>query len=68
MRDKDALSRAGQIVEQLELEHGLGNRMAIQLLRLKLLLSQQPVNSQDVFERMVRLFKVPILTDQTFKM
>jgi hypothetical protein len=68
MRNDEPLLRAGLLVEELDKVHGLGNRMAVQLLRLKIILQGQPVDLKRIGDTMARLLRAAVLTDRTFRL
>ena len=68
MDTSDSLFRGQRLVEKLDLVYGLGSRLTVQLMRLKILLVQRPVNEEVVGEVMSRVLRSAVLTDHTFKM
>ncbi len=64
----EPLLRAEQVVEELIIVHGLGNRMAVQLLHIKISLHKQPVNLEAVSDDLLRLIRAAVLTDRTFRL
>jgi len=64
----DGVTRARQIVEDLDTVHSLGNRMAVQLLHLKVLFGTQPLDNSAVSVVLSRLLRTAVLSERTFKM
>lgn len=67
-REEDALKRAWSLTEQLDVRCGLGNRMVVTLMQLKILLSTQPVDSSTLSTIISRMIRQGVLTAKTFKM
>ncbi|KAK5174967.1 sporulation-specific protein 22 [Saxophila tyrrhenica] len=64
----DSTLLAKQVVQDLDSEHALGNRMAVQLLHLKVLLAGQPLDQAAVTVVLSRMLRTTVLTRRTFKM
>ena len=56
------------LVDQLFNSHGLGNRVAVQLLRLKVLLAEQAVDQDRIRQVMIGVLQSAVLTPSNFKM
>lgn len=60
-------SRASAIVEELDSTYGMGNRMAVCLMRFEILTSLSPVNAEELDSILRQLITLTVITDKTFK-
>jgi hypothetical protein len=57
-----------EVLDQLDLKYRSGRRVAIDVARLKLLTSEQPCDHEALYDILVRISKIPALTDDNFKL
>lgn len=63
-----SVPRAQSLVEELEISYGFSNRMAVQLMKLNILLSDQSVDEEKLKGTMSRVLRSAVLTTHNFKM
>jgi hypothetical protein len=67
--DSDAYhSKCREILDQLDLIYRSGGRVAIDVARLKLLTSEQPCDHEALQDLLIRISRLPALTDRNFKL
>lgn len=64
---QDSLQRAQSLVDELEASHGLGNRIAVQLLRLQVVLAGEHIAEDKLNNVMARIIRSAVLSEQSFK-
>ncbi|KAI5369758.1 putative meiosis specific protein Spo22/ZIP4/TEX11 [Septoria linicola] len=66
-KDTD-LMRSKEVVLQLEKSHVLGNRVALPVLKLRVLANIQDVDPEEIRQALVHVIKHTVLTEDNFKM
>lgn len=61
-------TRAKEIVQSLSEDAVVGNRLAVQVMQLDMLLADAPVRRERVQAALGKMMRSLVLTDQTFKM
>nr|POE65869.1 hypothetical protein CFP56_57559 [Quercus suber] len=68
INDPECRSKAGLFVEQLDSIHGLGNRVAMHLLRFNFLIIDPATNAQLIEKTVFRMIGMTLLTEKSFKL
>lgn len=66
--DTASFERSASLLRRLEEEFGLGNRMAVSLMRFKLLTFKPPVDAEQLEGVLRHMIRLVVLTDQNFRM
>lgn len=61
------VSRASDLVDQLESEHGLSNRVAVSLMRFRVVSATKPVDGARIGDVLARIIRIAVLTDGSFR-
>jgi hypothetical protein len=61
-------SKCREVLNQLDLRYRSGGRVAIDVARLKVLISEQPCDYEALQDTLIRISKLPALTDGNFKL
>lgn len=61
------IDRATNLVEQLYTIHGFSNRIVVQMMRLNLLLSRQPIEVDSLKEVLSQMLHSAVMTEHTFR-
>lgn len=60
--------RASQLVDQLESEYAMSNRMAVSLLHFKIATANEQVDSKQLKMLLARIIRLTVITDRSFRM
>lgn len=56
------------MIDALETTYGLGNRVAVSLMRFDVCIADEPVDIPFIRSTLLRMLKLGVMTEQTFKM
>ena len=63
----ESREHASALVGQLEAAYGMGNRIAVTLMRFQILIAEQPMDLVQVDAVMTRMIRQAVMTDKAFK-
>ncbi len=60
------MQQAHNLIQQLDVTHGLGNRTAFQLLQVRVMLAGEQVDGETLNDAMTRIIRSVVLSEHTF--
>jgi hypothetical protein len=63
-----SLQQAQSLIQELDVVHGLGNRMAFQLLQVKVILAGEQVDGEKLGDILTRVIRTAVLSEHNFNM
>lgn len=63
-----SLQQAQSLIRELDVSHGLGNRMAFQLLQVQVILAGEQVDGEKLGDILTRVIRTAVLSEHNFNM